>query len=395
LALLEAGADALLDGYADGGSPMASLDEEARKALSVWRAEQSPFLRKFADELFDTPFTYEQLQRRADLWINKSINPIYFTGLELANRNQRFMWVVDPIKEHCPSCLKLNGQVHRMKDYTRTGLLPQSDKLICGGYQCGCSVQPTTQPARGRLRSVRYVRREHTHAKDYNPNQPRDEAGRFGSGGGGGGGDLGDALGGGDSGSEGGGSGERDYQKFTGRDYDKWESDLTRVESTPQGKREIDAAKAYTGDEYTDINNHLRGTGDSEPSEQVKQHTEDLSALCDRRMLDKDIVTYRRDKGQGLPNGGALSDDEFKSLAGSTMTDKGFTSTSVESENLLEYGAIEYEIRVPAGSRGAYVEPISNYAEEREFIIGNGTQYKIVDAQADFMGRKLVLEVIP
>jgi hypothetical protein len=163
LALLEAGADALLDGYADGGSPMASLDEEARKALSVWRAEQSPFLRKFADELFDTPFTYEQLQRRADLWINKSINPIYFTGLELANRNQRFMWVVDPIKEHCPSCLKLNGQVHRMKDYTRTGLLPQSDKLICGGYQCGCSLQPTTQPARGRLRSVRYVRREHTH----------------------------------------------------------------------------------------------------------------------------------------------------------------------------------------------------------------------------------------
>jgi hypothetical protein len=163
LALLEAGADALLDGYAEGGKPMAALDDEARKVLSVWRAEQSPFISKFVGELFDTPFTYEQVQRRADLWVNKSINPIYFKGIELANRNQRYMWVVNPVKEHCVTCLQLNGQVHRMKDFTRTGLLPQSSKLVCGGYQCGCSLHPTDQPARGRLRSVRYVRREHNH----------------------------------------------------------------------------------------------------------------------------------------------------------------------------------------------------------------------------------------
>jgi hypothetical protein len=159
LALLEAGADALRDGLADGGAPMPQLDDEARQALSVWRAEQSPFISKFVKELFDTPFTFDALQRRAEMWVNKSVNPIYYRGLELANRNQRFMWVVNPVKEHCKTCLKLNGQIHRMKDYRRTGLLPQSSKLICGGYRCGCALLPTDQPARGRLRAVRFVRR--------------------------------------------------------------------------------------------------------------------------------------------------------------------------------------------------------------------------------------------
>ena len=393
LALLEAGADVLLDGYADGGSPMASLNEEAQKVLSVWRAEQSPFLRKFADELFDKPFTYEQLQRRAELWINKSLNPLYFKGLELANANKRFMWVVNPIKEHCVSCLKLNGQVHRMKDYTRTGLLPQSNKLVCGGFDCGCDLKPTDQPVRGRLRSVRYVRREHAHGKGYNPNQPRDEGGRFGSGGSGGS-SLGDVLGGGESGGDTGG-GKRNYQKFSQEDYDKWDKGLYAVETESNaGYKQIEAARAYTGDEYKDINGSLRGTSDKEPSEQVKRHTEDLKALTDRRMLDKDIVTYRADTGKGLPNGGDLSDDEFKSLAGSTIHDKGFTSTSVENEHLGEYGDVQYEIRVPAGSRGAYLEPVSKYAEEREFLIGEGTNYKVVEAHTG-KPRKLVLEVQP
>jgi len=159
LALVEAGTEAALDGLADGGQPATALPEDVRKALSVWRAEQAGFLRKFVDTLFKDTFTFDQIQRRADAWVSKSVNTMYYIGLEAANRNKRFMWVVDPIKEHCVSCLKLNGQIHRMKDFIRTGLLPQSSKLVCGGYQCGCKLVPTDQPARGRLRSVRYVRR--------------------------------------------------------------------------------------------------------------------------------------------------------------------------------------------------------------------------------------------
>lgn len=163
LALVESGADALLDGLADGGNPMTDLDEDGRKVLSIWRAEQSPYLGKFVTELTQSTLTLSDIQRRADAWINKSINTLYFQGLELANRNKRFRWIVNPIKEHCRTCLKLNGQIHRMKDFIRTGLLPQSSKLICGGYQCGCSLQSTNQPARGRLRAVPYVRRELRH----------------------------------------------------------------------------------------------------------------------------------------------------------------------------------------------------------------------------------------
>lgn len=159
LALIEAGSQAALDGMADGGEPATQMPENLRKELSIWRAEQSRYLKKFVNALFKETFTLDEVQRRADLWVNKSVNTMYYMGLAEAKANARFMWIVDPVKEHCVTCLKLNGQIHRMKDYVRTGLLPQSPKLVCGGYKCGCKLVPSDEPARGRLRAVRFVRR--------------------------------------------------------------------------------------------------------------------------------------------------------------------------------------------------------------------------------------------
>ena len=70
-------------------------------------------------------------------------------GMSLACKDQKAMWVVDPAKEHCSSCLKLMGKVKRMSFWHETGILPQvagATYLECGGWACGCSLQLTKQP---------------------------------------------------------------------------------------------------------------------------------------------------------------------------------------------------------------------------------------------------------
>lgn len=155
LALVEAGADVLLDGVEDGGGQR-ELTDELRQKLATWRAKQRQYISKFIDEIYSKDMGTALLMRRAELWIANSVNPLYYAGLAYAAGNQRYMWVMNPIAEHCKSCLKLNGQIHRMKDYVNAKFLPQNPRLICDGG-CKCRLEKSSAPARGRFRAVRFV----------------------------------------------------------------------------------------------------------------------------------------------------------------------------------------------------------------------------------------------
>lgn len=157
------GERAYLDGLREAGNLTPDTVEEGQEFLAKWRADQRQNIRRFASELVSKGLTDTQLDERATLWVNMSIDPAYYEGLADGNRNQRYLWVYDPTKENCVTCLRLNGQIHRMKDYTSRGLIPRSRALVCGGWNCGCQLMPTDQPARGRFRSVRYVRGRRSH----------------------------------------------------------------------------------------------------------------------------------------------------------------------------------------------------------------------------------------
>lgn len=159
--LTRRGCEIYRDGLRDGGREEPTIDAQGEQAVRVWRAKQTDFIRKFFDEAAD--LTDEQIRYRAHLWVNMSLDPLYYEGLKDANPRQKYMWVVDPTKEHCVTCLKLNGQVHTIDAFHRIGVLPKSRRLVCGGWNCGCTITKTNVPARGRLRGVRYVRREHEH----------------------------------------------------------------------------------------------------------------------------------------------------------------------------------------------------------------------------------------
>lgn len=93
---------------------------------------------------------------RVGLWVGRYAE-MYTLGQGTARDDPKFAWVMDPEKENCPSCAKLNGQVRRKSVWDAHDLRPQSPHLECmrsaGGVTvCGCSFKKTEAPcSRGPL----------------------------------------------------------------------------------------------------------------------------------------------------------------------------------------------------------------------------------------------------
>lgn len=83
---------------------------------------------------------------RADLWINR-YNQVRARAQSMACADQKLMWIWQPDKEHCADCRKLNGKVYRASVWDEIGILPQSEKLACHGYRCGCALVLTDAKA--------------------------------------------------------------------------------------------------------------------------------------------------------------------------------------------------------------------------------------------------------
>lgn len=144
------GFKAYVQGMRDGGVlDMPNDDDE--EVIAKLRQEQSQYVSGLTNVLIkEDGISDAQANLKAQQWFNKSIMPFYRAGLLSANRNGSFEWVYgDTI--HCKDCNRLNGQVHRLRDWHRKGLLPQSGDLECNGYNCQCRLVPTMARARGRF----------------------------------------------------------------------------------------------------------------------------------------------------------------------------------------------------------------------------------------------------
>lgn len=146
---LQAFRDGLEDGgvqtVSDGGAPIPlELDEQA--TFNAWLVEQSAYVTAFGKTL--TKGDAPNADDKASLWANKSLKPIYLEGLASADKNGVYEWVVGDT-EHCEDCLRLNGQVHRYRNFISRGWIPQSDKLACKGFQCQCKLVKTSKPVNG------------------------------------------------------------------------------------------------------------------------------------------------------------------------------------------------------------------------------------------------------
>lgn len=146
------GERAYRDGLADGGVELDAsepLDREDMAALNKLIGEQTGYIGNVGDVLFNEDVSDDITVNKPEMWWNKSVIPFYQAGLLSANGNGMYEWVVGKA-EHCSTCLTMNGQVHRMREYSERGITPQASSLECGGYRCACSLKKTSGRAKGR-----------------------------------------------------------------------------------------------------------------------------------------------------------------------------------------------------------------------------------------------------
>lgn len=143
------GRQAFQDGLKDGGIEDPPTPEDLNTVAALV-ASQSQYVTNLGDAIYGDGVTEAQLTEKPALWFNKSIQPFYQEGLASADRNGLYEWAYGDT-EHCNDCQRLDGQKHRMRDWIKSGWLPQSDVLECHGFNCKCRLVKTTGRATGRF----------------------------------------------------------------------------------------------------------------------------------------------------------------------------------------------------------------------------------------------------
>jgi hypothetical protein len=140
------------DGLIEGGVSDGQMDEEDDSTWAGLYADASAYVNSFWKSLYDKAgISDAQAAQRPELWWNKSLQPFHTAGRASADKNGAYEWVLGQTEDHCADCLRMNGQVHRLKEYVRTGWLPQADRLTCKGFNCGCVLTKTDARARGKF----------------------------------------------------------------------------------------------------------------------------------------------------------------------------------------------------------------------------------------------------
>ena len=156
---------------------------------------------------------------------------------------------------------------------------------------------------------------------------------------------------------------------------------------------EYEALKDYTGSLYEEINSHLRFGNNV--SGYVKDTIAKLDKAMERDTLDRDVLLLR---GSDI---GIFSEeiqegiwDNPEMLVGTTFHDKGFMSTSISATNGFYKNGLLFHIKAPKGTKGAFVQPLSEFGSEYEFLLPRGTTLKIVESRLERYTVVLTAEVV-
>lgn len=139
--------DAWREGAAECGIAPDEMTEGEQFQLVSLIKSQFGYIAGFADAIIqskkdDGPI--DSLLSRAGMWINR-YGEVRSLAMQLACKDQKLEWIIDPAKESCADCLKYAGRVYRASTWQSAGLAPKSAGLACGGFRCGCRFEKTTK----------------------------------------------------------------------------------------------------------------------------------------------------------------------------------------------------------------------------------------------------------
>lgn len=171
------------------------------------------------------------------------------------------------------------------------------------------------------------------------------------------------------------------------------------------------AAKAYVSEGYSDMNRVLRQDGGQVYGVTKAQHTKILKHVDS---LTEDLMKGQTTKGMQVHRGttangaGRMFDieglgvfdkpslDQLQSKIGSSVVEKGFTSTWVSGSNLptgtrfIDKAEVMFNINLPARTRGSKMT-LGTLAEN-EFLLPPGSEYLITDVRDE--GGRFVVDLL-
>ena len=167
--------------------------------------------------------------------------------------------------------------------------------------------------------------------------------------------------------------------EFIRREYRSW----IKLLST----EEIRAIKKYSYNSYDKkpykfyerLNAMLRGYVSPE-KDMLERYADIISAALNKHTLQQAIICYR----------GSVIDITEGFDVGDIIISNQFMSTSlVESKAFSD--KYKYKIYAPKGTKGAYIEEISLFPRQREFLIDRNTKFRLLSRYKN----RLELEVLP
>ncbi|MBP3198917.1 MAG: hypothetical protein J6N21_18210 [Butyrivibrio sp.] len=132
----------------------------------------------------------------------------------------------------------------------------------------------------------------------------------------------------------------------------------------------------------------------------TKQLADQMIQSSNRFGLEKDTVLFRNSDLFGLQNFLGITgeeinnaDDLFRVLKkrenstvnGALGTDKAFLSTTIQKGGAtsFQFMQVEYRILAPKGTKGVYMEPISTFKNEKEFLLQAGTMFRVLKVKKE------------
>jgi hypothetical protein len=87
---------------------------------------------------------WSAVSARVPLWANK-YREARSKAASIACANKKKQFVLGATKEHCRSCLGLNGRVYRYETWAANSAIPPSSAFECQGFNCLCFLVDTDQ----------------------------------------------------------------------------------------------------------------------------------------------------------------------------------------------------------------------------------------------------------
>jgi len=183
----------------------------------------------------------------------------------------------------------------------------------------------------------------------------------------------------------------RKFSKASGAD--KWAKSVKSL-NPALTETQDEAMQQYKGEDFLDLNDHLRMGGSSEirlGSDPDQYLDELIESSFEGTSLPEPIIVYRGSDWDVF--------EDFDDLTGDIISDDAFVSTSmVKGIAEAHSDGLVMEIRLPKGTQAIYMDKwkVTGWDTESELLLPKGSKFKVISDinRPDEYERELLVELI-